>query len=152
MLKLDEKADARLMKYADTRRPKEQCWPWRGPMSSNGYGVFRLNHVEYVAHRVVYEQWWGRAVMVGKVLDHACRNPACVNPYHLETVTQRENTLRGVGPTAKNAIKTHCAAGHEFTESNTRHRRGRRECLTCIREKRATTKNWRSGKKPSTRD
>jgi hypothetical protein len=29
------------------------------------------------------------------VLDHLCKTPACVNPDHLEAITQRQNALRG---------------------------------------------------------
>lgn len=31
----------------------------------------------------------------GMVLDHKCKNPACVNPKHLEPVSQSENCRRG---------------------------------------------------------
>jgi hypothetical protein len=66
-------------------------------------------------------------------LDHLCRNPACVRPDHLEAVTARENTLRGIGPTAVNALKTHCVHGHEFTPENTRMKGIRRVCRECQR-------------------
>lgn len=70
----------------------------------------------------------------------------CVNPDHLEAVTNRENVLRGAGVTAQNARKEFCKYGHEFTPENTRHfgtthrsckmcqRRydhGRKHCETC---------------------
>jgi hypothetical protein len=144
MLKLTDRQDARLLKYADVQRPKDRCWEWRGPMFSNGYGLFNALGREHVAHRVVYEQWWGRPVAIGKVLDHVCRNPACVNPYHLEEVTQRENTMRGTGPSAANAKKTHCLNGHEFTPENTRVRAsGKRECRECL--KRLQREQWKRG-------
>ena len=47
-----------------------------------------------------------------------CRNPACVNPDHLEPVSIRENLLRGVGPSAQHAKKTHCPAGHSYAGKN----------------------------------
>lgn len=47
-------------------------------------------------------------------VDHLCRNTSCVNPAHLEAVTNKENTLRGLTVTAINAQKTACAAGHPY--------------------------------------
>jgi hypothetical protein len=71
------------------------------------------------------------------VIDHLCRHTWCVNPFHMEIVTVAENTMRGNGPAAKNARKTHCIRGHEFTEENTGFTMGRkrqRYCKTCKRE------------------
>lgn len=49
----------------------------------------------------------------------------------MEIVTRRENILRGTGPTAVNAAKTHCIHGHEFTPENTLPNQGARKCRTC---------------------
>lgn len=67
-------------------------------------------------------------------LDHLCRNRLCVNPEHLEVVSRGENVLRGVGVTAENKRKTHCAHGHEFTTENTYRYGNKRHCRTCRTE------------------
>jgi len=72
----------------------------------------------------------------GLTLDHLCRNTACVNPDHLEPVTNRANILRGGGVAALNARKTHCPQSHEYTPTNTLARpNGSRECRECRRVK-----------------
>jgi hypothetical protein len=68
----------------------------------------------------------------GLTIDHLCRNRGCVNPAHLEAVTNRTNLLRGDGIAALNARKTHCKRGHEFTPENTYvWREGTRACRAC---------------------
>lgn len=109
----------------------DTCWIWEGGKHPLGYGSLRFEGKSQYAHRVVYEALKG-SIDEGMSLDHLCRNPSCVNPKHLEPVTHKENVLRGVGPTAKNAVKTHCQHGHEFTEENTRVTVvGGRLCRTC---------------------
>lgn len=94
------------------------CWDWVGPSGSRGYGQWWLNKRYRPAHRVMYERANG-PIPLGLVLDHLCRDHSCVNPDHLEAVTQRENVLRGNGVAAANSKKTHCPKGHEYTPENT---------------------------------
>jgi hypothetical protein len=111
----------------------ETCWLWTGASSQLGYGRLWVNGKWPQAHRLAYE-WLVGPIPPGLVLDHLCRRPACVNPTHLEPVTQRENVARGVGPQVVSAMRqaqTHCKRGHEFTEANTYMYRGSRCCRTC---------------------
>ena len=109
------------------------CWEWHR-LDRTGYGRFAYwqdgKCKSHMAHRVA---WF---LLMGKepsgMLDHLCRNRSCVNPDHLEPITNRENILRGYAPAAINARKTHCIRGHEFTPENTRIRKnGNRSCREC---------------------
>jgi hypothetical protein len=94
-----------------------RCWQWLGG-SSTGYGKHSPEPgvIEY-AHRFAYRLLVG-PIPEGLQLDHLCRNQMCVRPEHLEPVTQRTNMLRGVGPAAINAAKTHCPKGHPLSGEN----------------------------------
>lgn len=70
------------------------CWRWAGSISGTGYGYFSFCSQTVYAHRIGYEFFVER-IPDGLFLDHLCRNRACVNPDHLEPVTQRVNVLRG---------------------------------------------------------
>lgn len=115
-----------------------ECWIWRLAKNRHGYGILKRDGFA-LAHRWWYVVKAGREIPLGMVLDHLCRTPACVNPDHLEPVTQAENCRRGDQVTGSaNARKTHCARGHEYTPENTRVRYGsngrqRRACRTCER-------------------
>jgi hypothetical protein len=68
----------------------------------------------------------------GLTIDHLCRVRHCVNPAHLEAVSERVNILRGNGAGARNARKTHCVKGHAFTPDNLyRDYQGYRRCRRC---------------------
>lgn len=114
------------------------CWVWQGCQDSKGYGYFGLNGQRYHSHRISFAFFRG-PLTSELVLDHVCRNPSCVNPQHLELVTERENILRGTGPSAINAAKQTCTQGHEFTDENTGMRdkinRTGRYCRTCSRSR-----------------
>lgn len=110
----------------------DTCWIWTAYQDKNGYGRFRSGKIKVGAHRFSYELIKG-PIPAGLTIDHLCRNPPCVNPAHLEAVTMKENVLRGIGPTAINARKTHCKHGHKFTPENTYTLKNGKCCLVCNR-------------------
>lgn len=112
------------------------CLEWVGGKQRQGYGTFRLRGSSHLAHRVSYRNWVG-SVPEGLVLDHLCRNRACVNPTHLEPKTVGDNN-RAPGSLIGeyNRIKTHCNRGHELVGPNLSPsgvRVGKRICLACQR-------------------
>lgn len=107
------------------------CWFWKSNIQGRcGYGMFKVKGRKMQAHRVSYELCVG-AIPKGLILDHLCRNVTCVNPSHLEPVSNRENILRGIGPSAINSRKTNCQRGHPFSIENTAIVQGKRCCRIC---------------------
>lgn len=112
-----------------------ECWLWQGAKCGRGYGRAQIDrHKRTAAHRLSYHITHG-GIPEGKVIDHLCRNPSCVNPAHLDPVDNRENVVRGDAPRMlkmRNRSVTHCPRGHEYTEDNTRLcSRGKRNCRAC---------------------
>lgn len=111
--------------------PNSGCWLWDASTSADGYGRVMLNGRVQNAHRVSYEIHVG-PVPEGLVVDHLCRNRCCVNPDHLEPVTERENFRRGYAGKHVRVPVTHCWRGHLYTEQNTyRDKKGVRSCRAC---------------------
>jgi HNH endonuclease len=111
------------------------CWIWTGTGvgSAGEYGRFKLFGEWHMAHRTAYKDF-GRVLPDDLQIDHLCRIHPCVNPAHLEAVTQAVNMQRGI-----NGNKTHCKHGHDYTAENTAYRGGVRWCLTCLRASRHRT-------------
>lgn len=109
------------------------CWEWMGSINRDGYGQVGFRKKVWRVHRLVYLHLVGP--IDSPALDHLCRNRRCCNPEHLEPVSHRENTMRGVSPIAQNPHKTHCAKGHKYSGENLGFTRlGARACMTCRRE------------------
>lgn len=62
--------------------PSTACWEWHAARQSNGYGRFFVGGNVAFAHRVAYVIANG-PIPRQMVVDHLCRNHACVNPEHV---------------------------------------------------------------------
>ncbi len=111
------------------------CWDWVKSKDRGGYGKTIYTHSvkvykHYRSHRLFYDIFV-EIIPTHLVTDHLCRNVACCNPAHLEPVTAKVNTLRGLSPSALNAVKTHCPKGHPYTPENCLPRTNKRDCRAC---------------------
>lgn len=111
-----------------TKQQLDECIISPYKPSANGY-VIRSSH-RTTDHRRAYAEAFG-PIADGLHIDHLCRVRNCINPAHLEAVTQAENNRRA------GAAKTHCPSGHVL--DGLRHNKGipSRYCLTCNRERAA---------------
>ena len=117
--------------------PNTGCWLWSGADNGHGHGGFRRspeNGSKWSrAHRVSYQLFIGE-IPDGKILDHLFRVRCCVNPNHLEAVTYKENSQRGLTG-INQTVKTHCPSGHPYGGDNLYLRPdGGRGCKLCLRE------------------
>lgn len=125
--------------------PRPDCRIWVRA-TRHGYGCISIDGQMKQVHRVVWELVNG-PIPDGMTIDHLCRVKACVNPEHLEVVTQAENVARAVPfrprssttrrSTVTPTLRSECLNGHEYTDDNTREdRQGRRVCIECLRKRR----------------
>jgi hypothetical protein len=131
---------------------KGECWAWKGAKGFDGYGHFWLGMEEHrkTGHFLIQAHRYAFLLIRGSIpdnltLDHLCRNRSCVNPKHLEPVTQRENVMRGEGLTAIQSKQTLCHKGHQFNDENTYIWHGMRHCRACGRERQAAYKLRKRG-------
>lgn len=107
--------------------PNSGCWIWLGTLDPDGYAKMKFRGKNKRVARVGYQCVNGD-IPAELVIDHLCRTRSCVNPAHLEPVTNRENTLRGETLAACNVAKTQCPEGHEYSWCGRR-----RYCKICNR-------------------
>jgi hypothetical protein len=104
--------------------PVSGCWLWQRSIDRAGYARIGARYM----HREVYELHCG-PIPAGLHLDHLCRVRHCVNPDHLEPVTQAENNLRAWAANQTDR----CQRGHDLANTDNVYRRknGGRLCRPC---------------------
>ena len=74
---------------------KTLCWVWQWGRSTTGYGILTFEGKSKKAHRHYYEKDKNIKLDPEEKIDHLCREPLCVNPDHMETVSDAVNIQRG---------------------------------------------------------
>lgn len=120
----------RFWKRVEVREP-EECWPWTGALTPQGYGRIRTGGTgtrTIGAHRAAYLLAHPDEDSP-EVVDHLCHDPQtcddgptcahrrCCNPAHLGASTFQENSAADRQWTR--AQLTRCKHGHPFTPANT---------------------------------
>lgn len=107
------------------------CWEWQRGKTTAGYGHAYLGKGgERYVHRLAWEQLRGE-IPDGLVIDHLCRNRACMNPWHMEPVTQSVNASRG----HDGRWPQTCPKGHSEWRMKRRQGRVYRDCAVCHRDR-----------------
>ena len=83
----------------EDRGYKTPCWIWQRSIDDGGYGTVHIGRTTVRSHRHVYEKIKREKIPSGMELYHLCEVRPCVNPDHLEPVTNRENRRRSNVPT-----------------------------------------------------
>jgi hypothetical protein len=113
------------------------CHEFQAASYGGGYRAFYVRRgLKFYAHRVAWTIANG-TIPDGLVIDHLCRNKECVNPEHLEAVTQRTNVLRGTTPSLLPRNTGRCQRGHDMTLPRAWvivSTRNSRRCRQCLRE------------------
>jgi len=128
------------MSKIDFTSSEKGCWIWKGSHGGfdkdgkHAYGRFWFMEKNVMAHRFSYEFIGGYIIKKENVIDHLCKNPRCVNPNHLESISVYENCIRTSSEYGKNAAKSHCKRGHPLSGENLyTAKNGTRKCYTCIK-------------------
>ena len=115
------------------------CWPWKGSVTSAGYGTMRIGARVHLVHRVVWT-FHNDTIPDGIQINHRCCSDSnchggvgcahrkCCNPEHLELTTGRFNSELS----ARNrglAQLLHC--GHPRSPQNARAVRDGLICQAC---------------------
>jgi hypothetical protein len=118
--------------------PDGDCLRFTGAHTGSGYGNYwhPIEKKNTPAHVYAWEQING-SVPEGYELHHLCHVRDCIKVEHLQLVTRAEHRR------IEGEETTHCPAGHEYDEANTRimtYGNGRRGCKRCHADREAVAR------------
>lgn len=118
----------------------DECWPWIGPKTKGGYGVFRADGIKRTAHSIAYI-FFVAEVPDGAEVHHKCKNRACCNPVHLQSMSITEHREKHLDALLemtreREENRTHCKRGHPLSVDNLyASKPGIRRCAACNRDR-----------------
>lgn len=99
-----------------------ECIEWLGHVQTAGYGQFKRNGREILAHRDAYEKAHG-PIPPGVLVLHSCDNRKCINPDHLRLGTAKDN----FGDMIKRSRYRHHRQGRKLNPESVKELRSLRE-------------------------
>ncbi len=114
---------------------EEGCWESTYSVASHGYAQIGWQDGGYrqvvTAHRASWVHFHGQ-IPPGMTIDHRCRNRRCVNPDHLQLMTNVKNARGGGGFHQQKPVPTdeRCSRGHIVL----RYPSGAKHCRECAQE------------------
>lgn len=131
------------------------CWRWQGVLNKKGYALKRIGK-ENGVHRISYKFFIGpipEGLVIDHVLTRGCLYRDCINPNHLEPVTNEENWQRGKKPRLRQP-EDFCTKGHSLLDPSNQYTKRKRQngkegrsCLICRKQATATQSKNRSLKR-----
>ena len=118
------------------RASSNECWLWVGPKNRDGYSCPYLGRIgktphKTFGHRAVWRMLRGE-IPDRMTIDHLCLVKHCVNPDHMQIVTNESNVE--LGAVVQGERSTECRRGHPRTPENTHYMKNQRTCAVCRRE------------------
>ncbi len=92
-MQITESLVRRFWKYTP-KGDESECWNWNAS-TRVGYGCLKHQGKMVSCHRLSYVIHHG-PIPDGLVVGHKCDNRLCVNPHHLEAITQTQNIIDGI--------------------------------------------------------
>lgn len=84
--------------YLELEACNGPCIDHKREGDANGYAIieykYRGRRADVYMHRAAYSEWFEIPLetLDGVVIRHMCDNPRCINPWHLEPGTHKDNT------------------------------------------------------------
>jgi len=95
---------------------EDDCWEWMAGCHKEGYGQFRFNHKQQLAHRVSWQLTNG-PIPDGMFVCHTCDNRKCVNPSHCFLGTHQDNMTDMVTKNRQSNAKGEANGQAKLTEN-----------------------------------